>query len=1125
MSLSFFRKVSWFRYLGIILGLTFTATFISAQTTRTWNGTTSSDWFNATNWLPTGVPAPNDIVNITNGGVITLTAPVTISNQLLWSSGILNGSNALTIASNAVMTINTAASLDLENPLTNFGTVVWSNNAGDLAVLNNNGLPYLGLIANQPGALFDIQCDRSILNNAGTTGGFFNSGMLRKSVGVSSTAFQLPMVNSGSVTNLQATLSFTGGGMLTGTFTAGAGASITFSGNPFTNSAPVSMNGPGTLQLIGGSLWLLNDAIPNLVLANGTVNLGPAFQGGTITNFTVSGATLAGTNMVTGTLTCSNGAIASGSLTIAPTGVLNLNGAGGALLLECPLTNSGVVNWTNAGDIDVLNNNAFYFGQIENLSGGLFDIQCDHLIYNNAGTTAYFHNVGTLRKSALTAATAFELPLLNAGVVTALQGALDFSGNGTLSGTFTAGSGAIINFNGGNFTNSGPVSINGPGTVQLAGANLFMLDNTLPNFPLTSGTVYLGPAFQGGTITNLTMLGATLAGTNTVTGTLTCSNDTIASGSLTIAPTGMMNINGAGGALLLECPLTNSGIVNWTNAGDIDVLNNNSYYFGLIENLSGALFDIQNNQSLYNNAGFTAYFHNVGTLRKSALAGFSSFEIPLFNSGTVTCLQGTLGLGGGGPLTGAFTTAASANINFYQNNFTNFVPISISGPGTVQLAGGTLLLQSNAIPGLLLAGGTVYLGPAFEGGSITNLTISGATLSGTNTVTGTFNWNNGTIAGGSMTIATNGVMNMDPTATMLLESPLTNFGILAWTNSTGGFAGNLELLYGGAAFGLIENLAGALFDVQCDESLYASGPAYFHNIGTLQKSALTGTTGISIPVTNSGTISVLSGNIGFSGGFTPVGGSLLYGLSSPTSYGTMSVSGNVNLGGTVGVLWLNGFVPANGNSFTVLTYGSHTGVFTNFTSPPGAQWTSNYTSTSFTLSVASINQLVFTTQPVGGKLTNIILAPIVVQVEDPSSNAVPVSGIPITLSLNAGSGTVNGTLLQNTDSSGKATFGNLSFNAAGSKTLRATSPGLTSSLSVPFQILPLIGLQPTNTGFLIQLNGSNISSTVTIYASTNLANAAAWIPIYTNPPTNGSVQFLDTAATNYSRRFYRFTQP
>jgi hypothetical protein len=1133
MCLSFFWKVSRFRYLGIV-GLALITTFASAQTTRTWNGTASSDWFNATNWLPTGVPSPNDIVRITNGGFVNLTAPVTISNQLYWSGASLSGSN-LNIASSAVMTINTTTTLLLENPLTNAGTVVWSNNnnSGGLNVLNNGGVPYNGLIANLPGALFDIQCDALLNDTAGATA-FYNSGTLQKSAGTGTTTIQIPVINSGSITDLQGTLNFQGGGPIAGTFTANTGTGITFSLGTFTNSDPATtMNGPGTFQLTGGALWLFNNAISNLVLSGGNVFLGPAFQGGSITNLTIAGATLSGTNIVTGIFNWSNGVIVGGPLTILHTGVMNIS-ASTTFFLESPLTNSGTINWTNHGDFDVLYNGGVpYSGLIENLSDGLIDIQCDQSLEDTAFPT-YFHNLGTLRKSALTGTTSVTIPLFNSGTVTGLEGTLNISGGGTLGGIYNASSGAVINFTGGNFTNSGPVSMNGPGIVRLLGATLFLLSDTITNFPLSSGMVYPGPAFQGGTITNLTINGATLAGTNTVTGVFNFNTGTIAGGSLTIASNGVMNINSTN-TTFMQSPLTNFGIVNWTNTigpgGNLDVENNNGVpYAGLIENLPGALFDIQCDLLLFNNAGGPAYFHNAGTLRKSARTGTTGFDLPIFNSGSVTDLQGTLSFGGGGTLAGNFTASTTnTSINFSAGTFTNSVPVAMIGPGTLELnSSGNLWLMSNSISNLLLvASGTVYLGPAFEGGSITNLTISGATLAGTNTVTGIFNWNNGTIAGGPLTIASNGIMNIAGTTTLFLDNPLTNYGTVTWTNPSGSAA--LDVLNNGGVpyAGLIENLAGGLFDIQCDQPLVNNsiGVAYFHNTGTLQKSALTGTTGISIPVTNSGTISSLSGNIGFSGGFTPIGGTLLYGLSSPTSYGTMSISGAVTLTGTVGVLWLNGFVPGNSNSFTVLTYGSHTGTFTNFTSPPGAQWTSNYTSTSFTLSIASINQLAFTTQPVGNKLTNVILAPIVVQVEDPSSNAVPVSGTPITLSLSSGAGPINGILSQNTDSSGKATFSGLSFNTSGSKTLRATSPGLTSAISVPFQILPLVGLQPTNTGFLIQLNGSNNSSTVTIYASTNLGNPAAWIPLYTNPPTNGSIQFLDTAATNYPWRFYRFTQP
>src|SRR5262249_40501595 len=141
-----------------------------------------------------------------------------------------------------------------------------------------------------------------------------------------------------------------------------------------------------------------------------------------------------------------------------------------------------------------------------------------------------------LRKSAKTAATAFNLPIINSGSVTGLQGTLTFGGGGVLAGTFAASSNSTISFDGGNFTNYRPVSINGPGLVQFSGGNLWLLADAIPNLPLNAGTVNLGQNFQqNGAITNLTISGATLAGSNTVTGTFDWNNGTVAGGPLTVA--------------------------------------------------------------------------------------------------------------------------------------------------------------------------------------------------------------------------------------------------------------------------------------------------------------------------------------------------------------------------------------------------------------------------------------------------------------------------------------------------------------------------------------------------------------------------------------------------------------
>jgi hypothetical protein len=65
------------------------------------------------------------------------------------------------------------------------------------------------------------------------------------------------------------------------------------------------------------------------------------------------------------------------------------------------------------------------------------------------------------------------------------------------------------------------------------------------------------------------------------------------------------------------------------------------------------------------------------------------------------------------------------------------------------------------------------------------------------------------------------------------------------------------------------------------------------------------------------------------------------------------------------------------------------------------------------------------------------------------------------------------------------------------------------------------GLQWTPGGLLLTLNGLSGQGFVVVYTSTNLVS---WTPIYTNLSTTGSIQFLDSSATNSRFRFYRAIQ-
>ncbi len=530
--------------------------------------------------------------------------------------------------------------------------------------------------------------------------------------------------------------------------------------------------------------------------------------------------------------------------------------------------------------------------------------------------------------------------------------------------------------------------------------------------------------------------------------------------------------------------MTNAGTVVVTNTGYLRLYYGPPTYTGAIYNLAGGLFDIQNDQFFLYNVTGNEFFNNAGTLRKSAGSGTTVIYPIMNNAGLVDAQTGTISFHGGGTINGQFQAAAGATVAFDNGSYTGGNAPQFTGAGAFKFNSGTLTLLNNVVPGLQMLGGTLILGPGFQGGSITNLTLAGSNLVSTNTVTGTMNWTAGTMSG-ALTVASGAVLNLGGSGALQLYGALTNAGTVVVTNT-----GYLRLYYGPPTYtGAIYNLAGGLFDIQNDQFfLYnVTGNEFFNNAGTLRKSAGSGTTVIYPIMNNAGLIEADSGTLGFQTIPNLSDGEVRFGLSSLSNFGKINILGNASLAGTVGIALLGGYVPVTNNSFTVLGYGSHTGIFAGKALPAAVLWATNYTATTFTVTVASMNKLVFTTQPIGGKLTNVILAPIVVQVESPTSDPLATNGVPITLSLASGGGTIFGTLTHNTDASGKVTFSDLKFNQTGFKTLKASAPAETPGISIPFKIVAVEEEQWTTNGFLLSLYGTNDLGTTIIYVTTNLS--------------------------------------
>ena len=466
--------------------------------------------------------------------------------------------------------------------------------------------------------------------------------------------------------------------------------------------------------------------------------------------------------------------------------------------------------------------------------------------------------------------------------------------------------------------------------------------------------------------------GGSLNGALTLAGVMDWTNGAV-SGALTVASNGVLNLVSDTPWKYLYGVLTNAGAVHYPG----------SYfqlYGGAVYNLAGALFEVQADAPIYWAAWGTELFVNAGTLRKSAGTGATPVYAILRNTGTVDVQSGGLQFQSGGSLGGTFNVAEGADVAFAAGEFTLAPGVQFTGVGTRRLVGGNLYCTgwTTTLPleKLVLAGGSVWFdgttvtdlnlaGASFSGTNLTlngtvnlsggalygygqslhlagtvnasggtlygddstvsgTLNLSGGTLAGTNRVTGTLNWTNGAVSG-ALTVASNGVLNLvSDTPWKYLYGLLTNAGTVHYTGS----AFQLDGYYGG---GVIYNSPGGRFELQSDGYIsWTYGNEAFHNAGLLRKSAGAGTTVIYPVFDNTGTVDVQTGGLQFQSSFTLAAGTLNLGLSSLTDFGKVGVSGTATLGGRLNVTLLNGYVPETNDTFQVMTFGATNRTFDDY---------------------------------------------------------------------------------------------------------------------------------------------------------------------------------------------------
>ena len=207
------------------------------------------------------------------------------------------------------------------------------------------------------------------------------------------------------------------------------------------------------------------------------------------------------------------------------------------------------------------------------------------------------------------------------------------------AGTFEFGGGTT------NFTTGATCNVSGTLTV----------DGGTVNFSSGAG-ITLGTLMEsGGTLTGSDTV--TVSGQTTWTyGTMSGTGTTVADGGLAIT------VSSDGSVLLDNRTLTNAGIGTLSSSGSNSALEAGDN--AIINNLSGATFDVQNSIGINTNYHVpgSATFNNQGTLTKSTGSGTTAISAALNNTGTVSVLSGTLDFYGGGTDSGtdSFSVAGRA---------------------------------------------------------------------------------------------------------------------------------------------------------------------------------------------------------------------------------------------------------------------------------------------------------------------------------------------------------------------------------------------------------------------------------------------------------------------------------
>ena len=652
-------------------------------------------------------------------------------------------------------------------------------------------------------------------------------------------------------------------------------------------------------------------------------------------------------------------------------------------------------------------------GEINIFPGQTLDVVAD-LGYSSA----VVNNRGTIRKSS-GCCSILGFVVNNQGVIEVANGTLSLQGGGTSSGMFKE-NGGVLRFTGGMTTLTNGTTFTTAAVRMDLGSTLNIAsDLTIePLLELAGTLIGTGNATLNG---GLKLIAGTLEGPGRTIlppqasfaimggGYLYRDVDLYGAGSLTGSnPTGGVGFAGGGkGAALTIFPGATFEVAldqwfYWNGTGARGVLNNR----GTFRKMAGGPAEFQwvlNNSGLFQlNSGSLAIKGggtSTGTfeLQDGTFMNYESGVYSVSNGASYSTVgsaflrasNGTfrvdsdLILNANFEVMGTGTLNALSNITFY-NTFKLGGSGTFDGPGNITFnntfnwSGGTMKGTGRTIiaPGARIA----ILGNTFSKNLRRHLDLHG----------------NGSISGAGSLLGSNAVnFTILPTGVFdLLDNPtlgtqgsgavptLVNQGLLRKPDGTG----TANIGFNVVNSGIVDSQTGTISFprsyIQTGGSTLLSGGNLAGNLLDLRAGQLTGAGNIAANILSAADVFpgaplnflTVSGSVPKDFTSTPAGKmNLDLGGTVPgTGYDQVQVSGSANLAGTLNVAFLNGFVPALGSEFVVMTYSAHSGSFSGIAAPANTYFLPIYSPTNLILRTVTQGEVLPILVPAGfvGASTN-----------------------------------------------------------------------------------------------------------------------------------------------------------